>query len=196
VLNAIEQQVAQFKEGKHALAWAAMEAMPTIHGQLMAMTEGLKGCGACHKIGLKSEEQIKSLKKTSAGFGVASCDACHTRHTFSKKEAQQPQACQTCHMGFDHPQWEMYSASKHGVRNGLKQMGIIATNAAANSSSPRLRRNNPSSFAGASTISVLPFTATSPCSRNLASVREKVSLTVSNSAASTRLVIVNEISTG
>ena len=126
-----EQQVAQFKEGKHALAWAAMEAMPTIHWQPMAMTEGVKGCGGCHKIGLKSEEQIKALKQTSGGFGVASCDACHTRHTFSKKEAQQPQACQTCHMGFDHPQWEMYSASKHGVRHGLKQMGLISTNAVA-----------------------------------------------------------------
>ena len=126
-----DQQVAQFKKGKHALAWAAMEAMPTIHWQPMAMIEGMKGCGACHKIGLKSEAQIMGLKTTSGGFGVASCDACHTRHTFSKKEAQQPQACQTCHMGFDHPQWEMYSGSKHGVRHNLKQMGLIATNAAA-----------------------------------------------------------------
>ena len=56
---------------------------------------------------------------------MASCDACYTRHTFSKKEAQQPQACQTCHMGFDHPQWEMYSASKHGVRYLLKQSNVL-----------------------------------------------------------------------
>lgn len=89
------------------------------------MTEGVKGCGGCHKIGLKSEQEIKDLKKTSGGFGVASCDACHTRHTFSKKEAQQPQACQTCRMGFDHPQWEMYSASKHGVRALLRQNGTL-----------------------------------------------------------------------
>ena len=120
-----EAQVKQFKGGKHALAWAAMKAMPTIHWQPMAMTEGMKGCGACHKIGLKSPQEIKDLKQTSGGFGVASCDACHTRHTFSKKEAQQPQACQTCHMGFDHPQWEMYSASKHGVRALLKQTGTL-----------------------------------------------------------------------
>ena len=102
-----------------------MKAMPTIHWQPMAMTEGMKGCGGCHKIGLKTPQEIKELKKTSGGFGVASCDACHTRHTFSKKEAQQPQACQTCHMGFDHPQWEMYSASKHGVRALLKQNGTL-----------------------------------------------------------------------
>jgi len=126
-----EEQVNQFKGGKHALAWASMKAMPTIHWQPMAMTEGMKGCGGCHKIGLKTETELRELKKVGAGFGVASCDACHTRHTFSKKEAQQPQACQTCHMGFDHPQWEMYSASKHGVRHGLKQMGLVHTNAAA-----------------------------------------------------------------
>jgi hypothetical protein len=126
-----ELQVTQFKKGKHALAWAAMKAMPTIHWQPMTMTEGMKGCGGCHKVGLKSEQEIADLKKAGAGFGLASCDACHTRHTFSVKEARQPQACQTCHMGFDHPQWEMYSASKHGVRSNLKQMGLIATNAAA-----------------------------------------------------------------
>jgi hydroxylamine dehydrogenase len=74
---------------------------------------------------LKTEAEQKELRKTSGGFGGASCDACHTRHTFSKKEAQQPQACQTCHMGFDHPQWEMYSASKHGVRALLKQNGTL-----------------------------------------------------------------------
>jgi hypothetical protein len=99
--------------------------MPTIHWQPMAMTEGMKGCGACHKVGLKTPQEMKDLRQTSGGYGVASCDACHTRHTFSKKEAQQPQACETCHMGFDHPQWEMYSGSKHGVRALLKQTGTL-----------------------------------------------------------------------
>lgn len=126
-----EQQVEQYKKGKHSLAWVSMKAMPTFHMQPMAMIDGMKGCGGCHKIGLKSEEETKKLKSEGAGFGLASCDACHTRHTFSVKEAQQPQACQTCHMGFDHPQWEMYSGSKHGVRALLKQNGILPENAAA-----------------------------------------------------------------
>jgi hydroxylamine dehydrogenase len=119
--NCHDERVKQFKAGKHAASWAAMKAMPTFHWQPMALTEGMKGCGGCHKIGVKTEAEIKDLKKSGAGFGVASCDACHTRHTFSVQEAQQPQACQTCHMGFDHPQWEMYSGSKHGVRYLLKQ---------------------------------------------------------------------------
>ncbi|MCC7491228.1 MAG: hypothetical protein IT204_02725 [Fimbriimonadaceae bacterium] len=126
-----EEQVTQFSKGKHALAWAAMDAMPTIHFQPMAMTQGKKGCGGCHKIGLKSEDEIADLKKAGAGFGVASCDSCHTRHTFSKLEAQQPQACMTCHTGFDHPQWEMYSGSKHGVRYLLKQNKTLPPETAA-----------------------------------------------------------------
>ncbi|MCK4426865.1 MAG: cytochrome C [candidate division Zixibacteria bacterium] len=126
-----ETQVEQFKAGKHALAWAAMKAMPTAHWQPMALMEGMKGCGGCHKIGLKTEEEIAELKKDGAGFGVASCDTCHTRHIFSVQEATQPQACQTCHMGFDHPQWEMYSSSKHGVRYLLKQNKILPENVAA-----------------------------------------------------------------
>ncbi len=124
-------RVEQFKKGKHAIAWAAMEAMPTIHYQPMAMTEGMKGCGGCHKIGLKSPEQIATLAKTGVRFGNASCDSCHTRHTFSTEEAKSPQACKTCHMGFDHPQWEMYSSSKHGVREELKQLKIQNSESAA-----------------------------------------------------------------
>ncbi len=126
-----EEQVEQFSSGKHALAWAAMKAMPTIHWQPMELIDGMKGCGGCHKIGLKSEDEIKQLKKDGAGFGMASCDACHTRHMFSLKEARAPQACQTCHMGFDHPQWEMWSSSKHGVRALLKQNGTLPEGAAA-----------------------------------------------------------------
>jgi len=120
-----ETQVAQYSKGKHAMGWASMNAMPTIHMQPMALIEGMKGCGSCHKIGVKSEEEIKQLKADGQQYGVASCDACHTRHLFSLKEARQPQACQTCHMGFDHPQWEMYSGSKHGVRYLLKQNGVL-----------------------------------------------------------------------
>jgi hydroxylamine dehydrogenase len=126
-----EIELAQFKKGKHAFAWAAMKAMPTTHELPLELREGMKGCGGCHKIGLKTAAEIKELQQGGSGFGVASCDACHTRHVFSITEARQPQACETCHMGFDHPQWEMYSASKHGVRFGLKQMKVLPETVAA-----------------------------------------------------------------
>lgn len=126
-----DARVQQYKKGKHALAWASMKAMPTMHWQPSIVTDGMKGCGGCHKIGLKTEAEIKDLKKNNPGYGTASCDACHTRHTFSVLEARQPQACQTCHMGFDHPQWEMFSSSKHGVRALLKQNKVLPEGTAA-----------------------------------------------------------------
>ena len=69
----------------------------------------MKGCGGCHKIGVRDE-----ASRQEARYG-SPCDSCHTRHKFSKEEASRPEACRTCHMGFDHPQWEMWSGSKHGV---------------------------------------------------------------------------------
>ena len=115
-----EERFEQFAKGKHALAWASVEAMPTTHALPMSLAHGMKGCGGCHKLGLKDEETIEQLKAEGSMFGHASCDACHTRHTFSVVEAQQPQACQTCHMGFDHPQWEMYTSAKHGIIWGIE----------------------------------------------------------------------------
>ena len=126
-----DKQEEQFKKGKHAHAWTALQAMPTTHMLPMQLSSGMKGCGGCHKMGVKTKDELARIKGEGGGHGNANCDACHTRHTFSKKEAQQPQACQTCHMGFDHPQWEMYSSSKHGVRYLLKQSGILPETAAA-----------------------------------------------------------------
>lgn len=109
-----EERVKEFKAGKHALAWTAMKAMPMVMHQpiQIAGEKGFKGCSGCHKIGLKSAEEIKEGKFR---YGTGSCDACHTRHKFSVEEARDPRACRTCHMGFDHPQWEMWSTSKHGT---------------------------------------------------------------------------------
>ena len=63
-----ETQVEQFSKGKHAFGWASLKAMPTFHMQPMALTEGMKGCGSCHKIGLKSEEEIKQLKEDGQSY--------------------------------------------------------------------------------------------------------------------------------
>ncbi len=105
------KQVEQFKAGKHNLGWIAASAMPMwAHQPKAVVGEGYKGCSGCHKIGEKPKEE-----KYSYRYGNAQCDACHTRHSFKKSEAQDPRACQTCHMGFDHPQWEMWSTSKHGT---------------------------------------------------------------------------------
>ncbi|OFV66005.1 MAG: cytochrome C [Candidatus Syntrophoarchaeum butanivorans] len=103
-------QDTQYMEGKHSIAWAAMLAPPTTGDQPKELMEGQKGCGGCHKIGAKDETGWDEYE-----YGVVGCDNCHTRHSFSVEEARKPEACLPCHQGFDHPQWEMYSTSKHGV---------------------------------------------------------------------------------
>jgi hypothetical protein len=122
-----EKQADQMKKGKHHLAWFGMKSQIAWHGQPGAISkEGYRGCSGCHKIG---EKGLKGIMDGVSGelqhdggeeashyrYGNAQCDNCHTRHTFRKSEAQDPRACSNCHMGFDHPQWEMYSTAKHGI---------------------------------------------------------------------------------
>ena len=107
-------QTSQYREGKHSLAWAAMNAMPFVSHmpESIVGADGFKGCSGCHKIGEKTQADMQDW---DAKYGSASCDSCHTRHVFSKAEAQDPRSCQLCHIGFDHPQWESWSLSKHGT---------------------------------------------------------------------------------
>ena len=109
-----KKQADQYLAGKHALGRVAMNAMPTTHMQPRAFIAGQKGCGGCHTLGLLDEKAREDKDRQYYKYGM-DCQNCHTRHAFSKKEALEPEACQTCHMGFDHPQWEMWSGSKHGV---------------------------------------------------------------------------------
>ena len=77
------------------------------------------GCDPCHaQAGATdaeywSEEQQKYVDTSSLVYRNG-CIACHTRHSFSLVEARKPEACYTCHMGPDHPNYEAYMSSKHG----------------------------------------------------------------------------------
>ncbi|PLX85757.1 MAG: hypothetical protein C0614_04245 [Desulfuromonas sp.] len=54
------------------------------------------GCNRCHQV-------------------ESSCASCHTNHLTDLEPLRRPEACATCHMGPDHPQWEMWQTSRHGV---------------------------------------------------------------------------------
>ncbi len=109
-----QEQAEQYLSGKHALGLIALEAMPYTHMQPAAFIEGQKGCGGCHTMGMTDQKLRENDKRKYYPYGM-DCQNCHTRHAFSKLEASEPEACKTCHMGFDHAQWEMYSGAKHGV---------------------------------------------------------------------------------
>ena len=61
-------------------------------------------CEACHNIG-----------KPQADESVGQCAKCHLRHEFSLEQARKPETCNYCHIGPDHPQFEIYQESPHGI---------------------------------------------------------------------------------
>jgi hypothetical protein len=126
-----EEQFTQFSKGKHNFGWTSMLAMPITHVEPDELMEGGRGCGGCHNMGIKSEAQKKDQRDKGYRYQNNSCDECHTRHSFSKKEASDPKACQQCHMGYDHPQWEMWESSKHGARFFIKERGNLPATANA-----------------------------------------------------------------
>ncbi len=84
------------------------------------------GCEACHGATIKIDpaRPNKLSRETWPNSGIGrinpdgskgSCNACHSRHSFSKYQARQPENCGKCHLGPDHPQKEIYEASKHGI---------------------------------------------------------------------------------
>jgi hypothetical protein len=85
----------------------------------------IAGCESCHgaKVRIDPESANKLARASWPNSGIGrlnpdgskgSCNACHTRHSFSKAQARQPEACGKCHLGPDHPQKEVYEESKHG----------------------------------------------------------------------------------
>jgi hydroxylamine dehydrogenase len=77
------------------------------------------GCDPCHAQAGATDarywsDEEKKYVDTSSLHVRNGCIACHTRHAFSLVEARKPEACYTCHMGPDHPNYEAYMSSKHG----------------------------------------------------------------------------------
>lgn len=61
-------------------------------------------CESCHNVGKPNEDG-----------SVGDCTSCHLRHEFSLEQVRKPETCNACHIGPDHPQWEIYHESPHGI---------------------------------------------------------------------------------
>lgn len=85
-------------------------------------------CVFCHEEGStvpKSNVQCSRFLKQSSEMGEIGCNACHmvesycsschTNHLTDLKIVRDPASCAKCHMGPDHPQWEMWQTSLHGT---------------------------------------------------------------------------------
>jgi len=122
-------EVAQFNASRHALpAYVAYAGSKELSPEHLAMYEAvpegsfspdksrnaiaeLEGpdlrkftCEGCHNVGKPAEDG-----------SVGQCQKCHLRHQFSLEQVRKPETCNYCHIGPDHPQWEIYQESPHGI---------------------------------------------------------------------------------
>ncbi len=110
-----KKQVKQYMSSKHALGLLPITAFPGFsHKQPNAFIAGQKGCNGCHNLGITDEHVRNNEARKYYKYGM-DCQNCHTRHAFSVEEARSPEACNSCHTGFDHAQWEFWFHSKHGA---------------------------------------------------------------------------------
>ncbi|HKJ27274.1 MAG TPA: multiheme c-type cytochrome [Anaerolineales bacterium] len=124
-----ETEVAQFNASRHALpAYVAYAGATELPEDLLAMYEAIPegsfnpdrsrnaiyhlegpevtrfACEVCHNVGKPAEDR-----------SVGQCQKCHLRHEFSLEQVRKPETCNQCHIGPDHPQFEIYTESPHGI---------------------------------------------------------------------------------
>jgi hydroxylamine dehydrogenase len=97
-----EKAVVEFATSGHATA----EKDVLNNARFLRQSEAMRqeGCLGCHSIG-----------RRFADGSVGGCNKCHPGHAFSAAVAREPEACEVCHIGPDHPQVEAYRTSVHGV---------------------------------------------------------------------------------
>jgi len=122
-------EVAQFNQSRHGLpAYVAVAGAQTLSPEHLAayeaIPEGLFAPDKSRNIIAEMEgpeitrfacENCHNIGKPAADGSVGQCQKCHLRHEFSLEQARKPETCNNCHIGPDHPQWEIYFESKHGI---------------------------------------------------------------------------------
>jgi hydroxylamine dehydrogenase len=122
-------EVAQFNQSRHSLpAYVAYAGSQDLPPDLLKMYEAIPegsyapdqsrnalyalegpdvtqfACERCHSVGQPQPDA-----------SVGQCQKCHLRHEFSLEQSRKPETCNYCHIGPDHPQWEIYHESPHGI---------------------------------------------------------------------------------
>jgi hypothetical protein len=123
-------RVKEFTRSKHANTIEIVRRIdPWLNEGHLSPIEQAIGCQDCHGTGLGVRSaELESPNLTGRGIGrinpdgsKGNCGACHGRHDFTAAMARRAEACGSCHVGPEHPQMEIYKASKHGaiyVANG------------------------------------------------------------------------------
>ncbi|MCE1255377.1 MAG: nitrate reductase [Anaerolineae bacterium] len=123
------EETAQYLQSRHALpSWVAVVGSKDLPADLMAQYQSIpEGQFAPNKernaiAALEGEdithfacETCHAIGKPAVDSSTGQCQKCHLRHEFSLEQARKPETCNACHIGPDHPQWEIYQESPHGI---------------------------------------------------------------------------------
>ena len=120
-----ERAAAEFASSKHARGGEILASLDNFLGEVVeGVPAGVSGCRQCHGsvIAVGDDGRLTAESWPNTGIGrinpdgtQGSCSACHPRHRFASAVARRPENCGRCHLGPDHPQFEIYRESKHGV---------------------------------------------------------------------------------
>jgi hydroxylamine dehydrogenase len=118
-------EVEEFEASHHARAGEILGSLDNVLGEVVEGEPAANsGCKQCHGAQVKvlADGKLDPATWPNTGIGrlnpdgsKGSCTACHSRHSFSPMLARQPENCGKCHLGPDHPQYEIYTESKHGI---------------------------------------------------------------------------------
>jgi hypothetical protein len=126
-----EQEALEFHYSRHA---SASQFIGSVDNFLGRFAEGPaaanNGCQQCHGSVVRVSKPAADgsapvyaadswpntgIGRVNLDGSWGSCSACHSRHEFSAEVSRRPESCGKCHMGPDHPQYEVFRESKHGV---------------------------------------------------------------------------------
>ncbi len=124
-----QKEVEEFKQSRHGIpAYAAMWGTEDLSEQHRKQFEGIpeadEPVNAARNALFKKEgreitkfacERCHNIGKPRKDGSVGTCQKCHLRHRFDLKQARKPETCNACHIGPDHPQFEIYENSPHGI---------------------------------------------------------------------------------
>ena len=122
-----EKEAEQFYNSRHSSAAHFIGSIDNFLGRFVeGPAAANNGCQQCHgsviRVSKSSENNNPPLYSSdtwpNTGIGRVnsdgswgSCSACHSRHEFSAELARRPENCGKCHMGHDHPHFEVFGES-------------------------------------------------------------------------------------
>ncbi|PLX88282.1 MAG: hypothetical protein C0619_13110 [Desulfuromonas sp.] len=127
-----QQAFAEHSESKHGTAlhtgWGCTRNLP-------GRDQG--ECRFCHEEGstlpltdvmcsrfLKQSSEMGQLGCNRCHMVENACGSCHGNHLTDLAIVRDPAVCAKCHMGPDHPQWEMWQTSQHGTLNRVQGRSV------------------------------------------------------------------------